>query len=299
MTRRKTYQDIYPSEPLLNSATAARASAADLLTLEYFEAEPATMPIEVFDQHHILVNLNERSHRVENWRDGEHHDFVFEKDEIVVTPAGVESGWRWHATSRCIVITLEPDKFQRFAEREVGVLLAAEQLKDQPQFSDPDICQAASMLKEALTSELPGSAVMYESLARVFLVKLIHKYGVERDEEILFSRRFTAQHYRRVLDFIAECFAQVITVEDLAKEASLSPSHFAHVFKATIGVSPMQFVTSYRLEQARKRLADPELPIIDVALSCGFGDHAHFSRVFKQSEGLTPSQFRKQLTDPT
>ncbi|MEM1176486.1 MAG: AraC family transcriptional regulator, partial [Pseudomonadota bacterium] len=198
---------------------------------------------------------------------------------------------------RCIVITLEPDKFQRFAEREVGILLATEQLRDLPQFSDPDICQAAVMLMETLASELPGSAVMYESLARIFLVKLIHQYGVERDEEILFSKRFTARHYQRVLGFIAEHFAQVITVEALAKEAGLSPSHFAHVFKATIGVSPMQFVTSYRLEQARKRLADIELPIIDVALACGFSDQAHFSRVFKQNEGLTPSQYRKTLAD--
>ncbi len=297
MSPRKTYQDIYPSEPLLNSATTARASAAELLTLEYFEAEPATMPTESFDQHHILVNLNDQAHRVENWRDGEHRDFVFEKDEIVVTPAGVESGWRWHARSRCIVITLEPDKFQRFAEREVGMLLASEQLKDLPQFSDPDICQAAAMLMDALTSELPGSAVMYESLARIFLVKLIHKYGVERDEEILFSKRFTAQHYQRVLNLVAERFAQVITVEELAREAGLSPSHFAHVFKATIGVSPMQFVTSYRLERARQRLADIDAPIIDIAHACGFSDQAHFSRVFKQNEGLTPSQFRKQLTD--
>ena len=82
----RRYQDIYPSSPLLDSAALARPSAAELLTLEYFEAEPATMPTEVFDQHHILLNLRERPHRVENWRDGAHRDFTYHKDEIIVTP---------------------------------------------------------------------------------------------------------------------------------------------------------------------------------------------------------------------
>ena len=40
----RTYQDIYPSSPLLDSTALVPARLSDLLTLEYFEAEPATMP---------------------------------------------------------------------------------------------------------------------------------------------------------------------------------------------------------------------------------------------------------------
>ncbi|MEO1237798.1 MAG: AraC family transcriptional regulator, partial [Planctomycetota bacterium] len=87
------YQDIYPTDPLLRSQDAARPRAADLLNLEYFEAEPGEMPTQVFDQHHVLINLHSEPHRVENWRDGEHRDFTYRQHEIVVTPAGIESGW--------------------------------------------------------------------------------------------------------------------------------------------------------------------------------------------------------------
>ncbi len=253
------------------------------------------MPTQIFTQHHILLNLRDEPHRVENWRDGEHRDFIYAKNEIIVTPAGVKSGWRWHEKSKVIVVTLEPDQLERFAHSEVGVLLTDAQLKDLPQFKDPDICQAGVMLKEALGCEQPGSAVMFESLARVFLVKLIQKYGIERAQQDQFSKSFTARHYQRVLDFVAVNFARSITVEDLAGQADLSPSHFAYVFKGTIGQSPMQFVMSYRLEQAKKSLAQPDTPMIDIALSCGFSDQAHFSRFFKQSEGLTPTQYRQQL----
>lgn len=291
---KQKYQDVYPSSPLLDSARKARASAAELLTLEYFEADPNVMPTKVFDQHHILLNLKEEPHRVENWRDGTHRDFTFRKHEIIVTPAGVESGWRWHATSKVVVVTLDPNKFERFAQSEVGVLLAETQLKSLAQFEDPDICHAGVMLRDALASDEQGSELIFESLARVFLVKLIQKYGL-REEAYAFSKSFTAKHYKRVLDFVATNYGRSILVEDLARQAALSPSHFAQLFKRTIGMSPMQFVMSYRVEQARKKLAERDTPLIDIAMSCGFADQAHFSRVFKQVAEESPSKYRARL----
>ena len=288
------YQDIYPSQPILDSAKSARPSAIDLLTLEYFKAEPDAMPTRVFDQHHILLNLKDEPHRVENWRAGEHRDFIYHKHEIILTPAGVESGWRWHAKSKVIVVTLDPAKFERFAQTEVGVLLAESQLKSLPQFRDPDICHAGEMLRDALASKEEGSALIFECLARVFLVKLIQKYGL-REEEYAFSKSFTPKHYKSVLDFVAHNYGKSILVEDMAREAVLSPSHFAQLLKRTIGLSPMQFVMSYRVEQARKKLVESDTPLIDIAMSCGFSDQAHFTRQFKQIQGETPSKYRARL----
>lgn len=57
------------------------------------------MPVEAFQQHHILLNLLEEPQRVENWRNGQHRDFVFERDEIrfsMVRPS-----------LRCIRVTAE------------------------------------------------------------------------------------------------------------------------------------------------------------------------------------------------
>lgn len=51
------YQDIYPSEPLIKSVELVRSNTADLLTLEYFEAEPASMPTNKYEQHHIILNI--------------------------------------------------------------------------------------------------------------------------------------------------------------------------------------------------------------------------------------------------
>ncbi|MEM8672517.1 MAG: helix-turn-helix transcriptional regulator [Cyanobacteria bacterium P01_G01_bin.67] len=285
------YQDIYPSEPLVQSINLVRPRAADLLTLEYFEAEPAAMPTDRYEQHHIILNLRDEPHRLENWRDGEHRDFTYHKNEIIVTPAGVESGWRWHVKTKCIIITLDPDKFEQFAQTELGILLSTQQLKDLPQFLDEDITQSGVQLLEALQCDL-GSQVMFESFARIFLTKLILKYGLQ-ESEYDFSKSFTAGHYKQVLDYIVINYGNNILLEDMAAQASLSPSHFSRLFKQTIGQSPYQFLMAYRIEQAKKMLDNPNKLMVDIAFTCGFSDQAHFSRVFKKIEGVSPKKYRR------
>ena len=290
------YQDIYPSEPLLDSSALTKPKAADLLTLEYFEAPPGEMPTQVFDQHHILLNLREEPHTVENWRDDKHIQFIFEKDQIVVTPAGIRSGWKWHATSKVIVITLVPDKFELFAQSEAGILLTSSQLKDLPLFTDPDLCRAGVMLLDALSSKSVGADLLFESLARVFLIKLIQKYGDLPEEELELSSSFTSKHYQQILDYIEEQYQQNITVEDLAGVAAMSVAHFSRLFKKATGQSPMAFVVAYRVEQAKKKLSNPQIPLIDIALECGFADQSHFNRVFKKHQGTTPKAYRQFLS---
>ena len=77
--------EIYPSLPLLNSDETEHMSAASLMSVRYFQAEPDSMPEEVFAEHHVLLNLCDTPHRVQNRRDGEMRDFAFHKHEIIVT----------------------------------------------------------------------------------------------------------------------------------------------------------------------------------------------------------------------
>ncbi|MEO1175366.1 MAG: AraC family transcriptional regulator, partial [Myxococcota bacterium] len=141
------YQDIYPSPPLLESGTRVRPQARRLLTLEYFEAEPNHMPEQVFSQHHVLLNLRVDDHRVEHVLEGRRREFVFKENEVIVTPAGLRSGWRWHARSRVIVVTLDPMELERFARNELGIDLTPAQLREQSHFGDAELCAAALLLK--------------------------------------------------------------------------------------------------------------------------------------------------------
>ncbi|MEM6532914.1 MAG: AraC family transcriptional regulator [Myxococcota bacterium] len=286
-----SYQDVYPEEPIIRSGEKLRPKAASLLTLEFFEAEPATMPSAVFAQHQVLINLKREPMRVENWRDGVHRDFTYKQNEVVLTPAGVESGWRWYERSKVIVITLEPKRLESFAQSEMGMILTDQQLRDLPQFEDPDLAAAAVMLRDSLELGQGASDVMFESLARVFLVKLLTRYGAERSREE-HSESYTAGQHRRLLSRLERDFGEPLTVESLASTVGLSPSHFSRVFKSVVGDSPHQFLIRYRVERAKEMLADPGRPLIDIALACGFSDQPHLTRAFKRLQGTTPKKWR-------
>ena len=288
----RRYVDVYPSSPLLSSDDMTHISAAGLMSVRYFQAAPARMDEAVFAEHHVLLNLKDAPHRVQNMRDGQMRDFTFLKHDVIVTPAGVRSGWRWYAQSDVIVVTLDPGPVERFAQTELGMLLDAQQLQDLPQFSDPDLCAAGVILRDALQADDITSAVMFEAMSRVFLVKLLQKYGHRRPEEVALSASFTSDHYKRVLAHIRARLDQTITVDDLASEAGMSKSHFNRVFKETLGSTPMQYVMAYRIEQAIKMLDDPALPLGEIAFACGFADQAHFSRSFKQVTGKSPRAYR-------
>ncbi|MEM6608080.1 MAG: AraC family transcriptional regulator [Pseudomonadota bacterium] len=288
----RRYAEIYPSSPLLNSDQMAHVSAAALMSVRYFQAAPDTMPEEVFSEHHVLLNLSKTPSRVQNRRNGELRDFVYHEDEIIVTPAGMRSGWRWFATSDVIVITLDPAKVRKFAQIELGLVLDNQQLANLPQFTDADLCRAGVILRDALENDDITSAVMFEAMSRVFLVKLLQKYGQRRTEDLALSARFTAEHFNRVLLFIRKNLDRTISVDDLAGQVGMSGSHFSRVFKETVGETPMQYVLAYRIEQAIEMMKDPTRPLGDIALACGFADQAHFSRSFKQITGQTPRQFR-------
>ncbi|MCG8440209.1 MAG: AraC family transcriptional regulator [Caulobacterales bacterium] len=291
------YQDVYPSPPLLRSVDELPPRAADLVHLEYFEAEEGSMPKEVFVQHHILVNLLDAPQRVENWRGDDHRDYMISRHDVVVTPAGLASGWRWYGRSRCIVITLDPEPLARFAGRELGLILTDAQLVDEPQRHDPDLSAAATQLYDALATKAQGSDVLYEALARVFVVKLLRAYAEQRASMEDRAADFGSDRYKRVLDFISSNMAKPIGVEDMAASAGMSASAFSRAFKAAVGDTPHQFLSRYRVERAQDMMRAFDRPLLDIALACGFADQPHLGRVFKKFTGETPKAWRTRVRD--
>jgi AraC-like DNA-binding protein len=79
-----------------------------------------------------------------------------------------------------------------------------------------------------------------------------------------------------------------VSVETLAREAGLSPAHFARAFTRSVGRPPHQHLLALRLARARRLLAAADARLSDVALRTGFADQAHFTRAFRRAFGVTP-----------
>jgi AraC-like DNA-binding protein len=98
---------------------------------------------------------------------------------------------------------------------------------------------------------------------------------------------------RKILVSLArlrENYSSEISIADLAGHAGMSvPSYHAH-FKALTGTSPMQYIKSLRLHEARLMIARQDKAIADVAASVGYVSAAQFSRDFKRHFGRTASE---------
>ena len=288
------YQDSYPSKPSLRSVDVLPVRAAQVLTVEYFEIPPARMPEDTYVQHHILLNLKSEPMLVEHWRNGAYQRFSFEKGCIVVTPAGMRIGWEWHDSANTIVVTIEPGTLTKFARDQLGLLLRDEQLKDVPLTTDTELIDAGRALHSALVQRRTGYEVVYEALARGFLVMVLEKYGITRDQAREFPRGFSASQYERVLVFIKENFGRSISVEDIARSAGLSRTHFSRMFRHVVGQTPYSFLMSFRVERAQELMRDKQRGLADIAFACGFSDQAHLSRAFTKETGQSPSTWRKK-----
>jgi AraC family transcriptional regulator len=97
----------------------------------------------------------------------------------------------------------------------------------------------------------------------------------------------------RVLEHIDRHLDERLELEALASVANFSSFHFHRLFTAWMGETLGDYVRRRRLEVAALRLvAQPRLPVLQVALSVGFGSTEAFGRAFKTHFGSAPSAWR-------
>ena len=84
------------------------------------------------------------------------------------------------------------------------------------------------------------------------------------------------------------------TLHALATACGMSANNFAKGFRVTTGLSPRQWLISFRIARAQEQLADSAVPLSTIALDCGFCDQSHFTRSFTQMVGKTPAVWRRE-----
>ena len=103
-----------------------------------------------------------------------------------------------------------------------------------------------------------------------------------------------AERFRRL---VAENFSDSdFSMQTAADILGVHRSTLYRVFFAKSGVSPQDYLNSYRMQQALELLAT-DMNIKEVAANCGFNAQNYFNRVFRDSFGKTPGEFRRTLAE--
>ena len=99
---------------------------------------------------------------------------------------------------------------------------------------------------------------------------------------------------RRIRDYVRADLSAKVTLSDLAQLCDLSEFHLQRSFRASLGLSPHEWIQRQRLEEAKRLIAAGE-PLAQIASSCGFSSQSHLSRSFKAQMGLTPGAYGRLI----
>lgn len=100
-----------------------------------------------------------------------------------------------------------------------------------------------------------------------------------------------------LLDWIERNLDRPLLLEQVARQAGLSPFHLSRLFSARMGRSVMAHVRVRRLLRAAQRLVhDPRQRLVDLALDSGFESQEAFTRAFARLFGVPPGRFRQDST---
>jgi len=215
--------------------------------------------------------------------------------DVIVTPAGEPKRWQHTGEALGIVLRLSSVYVEKVA-KEGGANQAREtQLQDNFGTRDAHVEEIALRFLKALEPEGSVARIYVESLTFQLAVHLLRHYSVHATPDILVEKRPAAlsQHrLRRAIEYIDAHLADDVSLSDIAAALTMSPGHFAHAFRQTVGMPPHRYVLHRRIERAKSLLRNSDFPIGQIAQRIGCSSPSSFSFLFHCSTGVTPRSYR-------
>jgi len=147
------------------------------------------------------------------------------------------------------------------------------------------------MTDEAIRNDLAVTAILDRLSDTLFLYVIRHTLHLQPKLSPLLAA-LSDENLRLPISAFIDSPAEVWTVERMAKLACQSRSAFSQRFTQQINMSPMEFVTLWRMQLACALLADSRANMLDVAMKCGYESEAAFRKAFKRVVGISPGKAR-------
>ncbi len=131
-------------------------------------------------------------------------------------------------------------------------------------------------------------------LARIYLVDW-HASGQQPYASLVRARQTADATIGECQAWIAGHYEMESPVAAMARRSGLPLRSFTRRFRKATGLSPMEYIHTLRLEEAKQLLESTDDPIDAVAREVGYDDGSFFGRLFRRKVGLTPARYRRQF----
>ena len=140
-----------------------------------------------------------------------------------------------------------------------------------------------------------GSDLIALKMSEIIFAQALRTYMESEGQDSPVLAGFTDQNIARALTAIHDAPGHNWTLEELAQIAGMSRTAFTSRFSKCMTVTPLGYITNWRMQIARMELVNSSRSIIEIAENSGYRSEAAFSRVFKKYHTKAPATYRRNI----
>lgn len=147
-----------------------------------------------------------------------------------------------------------------------------------------------NMLRE-IEAKAPGYETICQDLMEVLVIHLTRQTDFSTTMAPI--KKSSSRLCATVKRYIDEHFKENINLDMLAELTHSSKYYMVHAFSEEYGISPINYMISRRIEDAKQLLKNDDYSLALISRMLGFSSPSYFSQIFKKSVGMSPNEYRK------
>jgi AraC family transcriptional regulator len=233
--------------------------------------------------HHMIGIICSDPVRAEHRIEGKRLRHLAGPGCLCICPAGAQHFTAFAGPMEGVVLQVSPECLT-LAKADLAA--HAHTLVERMEGEDPVLTRIARALEAEAAAKHPNGMLFWSSITDALLEHLAahHLSAAPASPQ----GPMQASALKRLEDFIESNLAERLDLGSLAAVVGCNRFHFAHRFRATVGISPHRYVVRRRLQRARALLRAGEDSLAQIAAATGFSDQSHLSNWMRRIYGTTP-----------
>jgi AraC-like DNA-binding protein len=148
-------------------------------------------------------------------------------------------------------------------------------------------------MKEELRDPQPGGSLIAQQLAYMMLVQALRLHLADARGGVGWLFALADKQMGAAITYMHDHPGHAWTLQELAERVGMSRSIFALRFKETVGATPMEYLTRWRMLLAGDRLTNSDDSLSEIATSLGYESESAFGKAFRRVMGCSPRQYSR------
>lgn len=224
----------------------------------------------------------------------EHHLALHKSEDLMLTVLILETGHLWNASFDADYLKPFLGRNRSFSNRITASEGDWQKMSRVFDWLKEELLSEEGNSEESLQDRKKENCLVTEAAVNLLLALVYRHY--EEKEELADGRNANADYLLgpigKVFSYINEHFMEKITLEELAKECSLSRTYLSRYFKKLTGQTVFSYIQQTRVQYAAYLLKTSKMSVAEIAVESGFETVSYFNRIFKKNYGISPGKMR-------